>query len=169
MIRILARNFLRFLFLVLFQVLILNNIVITDLGITPYLYILFIILLPFETPGWITLIIAFFLGLSVDFFSDTYGLHAASCVFMTFTRPLVLELNAPREGYESGTFPRIHFYGFNWFFKYAFLLVFFHHLFFFFVEAFSFQNILITMGKVALSTIFTTFLIVFSQYLIYQK
>ena len=61
------KNTLRFVILVFIQVAILNNIQISGF-INPYVYVLFILLLPFETPNWVLLVLSFFLGLSVDIF-----------------------------------------------------------------------------------------------------
>ena len=59
------KNIIRFVVLVFIQVAILNNIQISGF-INPYMYVLFILLLPFETPNWILLVLSFFLGLSID-------------------------------------------------------------------------------------------------------
>ena len=75
------KNIIRFVVLVFIQVAILNNIQISGF-INPYMYVLFILLLPFETPNWILLVLSFFLGLSIDIFSNTLGMHASASVFM---------------------------------------------------------------------------------------
>ena len=168
MIEILAKNISRFVFLVLIQGIVLNNVVLTQLGISPYFYVLFILLLPFETPGWLVLLLSFALGWSIDLFGNTFGIHAASSLFLAFLRPAILNINAPRDGYESGTYPRISFYGFNWFFRYVLVLVLAHHLVYNLLEVFSFESVLIVIGKIALNTIITTMLIIFSQYLIFR-
>ena len=135
MIEILQKNILRFIILVLVQVLIFNNI---DLSgyINPYIYVLFILLLPFETPGWLLLVLGFLLGLSIDIFQDSLGVHIVATVFMAFLRPSVLKIIAPRDGYESGTYPRVYYYGSSWFLKYAAILIFAHHLVLFYIEIF---------------------------------
>ena len=94
------KNIGRFTVLVLLQVLIVKNI---NLGryFIFFPYILFIVLLPFNTPKPLTLILAFILGLSIDMFYDTQGMHAAACITMAFVRSFVLELFAPREGYDE--------------------------------------------------------------------
>ena len=168
MIKVLPRNLLRFVVLVLFQVLILNNI---QLGgfVNPYVYVLFILLLPFETPPWLLLFSGFTLGLSVDLFVHTPGVHTIATVFMAFLRPQVLKIFAPRDGYEPGTFPRLSYYGFEWFFKYTLILVFVHHLVLFYVEVFRFSDFFSTFLRVILSTIFSTFLVVISQFFIFRK
>ncbi len=168
MIKVLPRNIFRFVFLILLQVWVLNNIQFSGY-INPYLYVLFILLLPFETQGWLVLIISFFLGLSVDMFTDTIGMHASASVFMGFIRSFVLQSIAPRDGYETGTFPRIYYYGFVWFLKYTLLLVFLHHLFLFTVQVFNFNTYHLVLVRTILSTLFTSVLILLSQYIIFRK
>ncbi len=159
---------LRFVLLVFFQVLVLNNI---QLGgyINPYLYILFILLLPFETPPWMLLLTGFLLGLTIDLFVHTPGVHTIATLFMAFSRPYVLDLFAPREGYETGTFPRLYYYGLEWFLKYTLILVFAHHLVLFYVEVFRFSDFFSTFLRVILSTFFSTILVVISQYFVFRK
>ncbi|MFW6328092.1 MAG: rod shape-determining protein MreD [Bacteroidota bacterium] len=159
---------LRFVLLVFFQVLVLNNI---QLGgyINPYLYILFILLLPFETPPWMLLLTGFLLGLTIDLFVHTPGVHTIATLFMAFSRPYVFDLFAPREGYETGTFPRLYYYGLEWFLKYTLILVFAHHLVLFYVEVFRFSDFFSTFLRVILSTFFSTILVVISQYFVFRK
>ncbi len=159
----------KFVFFVLLQVILLNKIQISSLGITPYVYVLFILLLPFETPGWLILIFGFVTGLSVDAFDDTGGAHAAATVFIAFIRPTLLNAFSPREGYEYGKSPRIFHYGFNWFLKYLLTLLFIHHLVFFFIEVFSFSNFFMTIFRVILTLVFSSALIILSQFLIFRK
>ncbi|MBU0763416.1 MAG: rod shape-determining protein MreD [Bacteroidetes bacterium] len=168
MIKILGRNIARFVFLVLLQVLVLDHVHLWGF-VNPYIFILFIILLPFETPGWLLLFFGFFLGLSIDIFNDTPGIHTSATVFMCFIRPAMLKLIAPREGYEPGTYPRLYYYGFNWFMKYSIIMVLVHHSVYFFLEASGFDNLLNTLIKILASGIFSLILIVLSQFLMYRK
>lgn len=167
MINLVIRNIIRLIFLVLFQITILNYI---QLGgyINPYLYVLFILLLPFETPKWLLLISAFILGISVDMFSDTTGIHTAACVFMAFCRPGVTNLVSSRLDYELGIQPTIRDLGFKWFFSYSFILVIAHHFLLFFLEVFSLSEFFHTLFRALLSVIFTMMLIVLSQYVMYR-
>jgi len=166
---LLTKNIILFVFLVIFQILILNNIQVSNLGLTPYMYVLFIVLLPFETPLWLTLIIAFFLGIVIDIFEDSPGVHSSATIFMAFVRPIALNVLLPRDGYEPGTLPRIHFMGVSWFVKYSIILVFFHHLFYFFIDKFSFSEIYITLFEVFITTIFSSIFVILSQYFIFRK
>ncbi len=168
MIKVLPRNIARFIILITAQIIIFNNIEFSGY-INPYIYVLFLLLLPFETPKWTLLISAFLLGLSVDLFSETLGMHTAATVFMAFLRPYVLEIFSPRDGYESGTFPRVAYYGVSWFTKYAFVLILAHHLLLFYIEIFRIGGFFSTFLRVLLSVIFTLGFIVISQFFIYRR
>ncbi len=161
------RHIIRFIGLMLLQVLVLNEIELHGF-INPYIYPLFILLLPFEIPHALLLVLAFGLGITMDLFSHSLGLHAAACVFMAFLRPLIINLNRPRGGYESTDKPSVKMMGFRWFLIYASIALLLHHLFFFFVEVFSFANFEYTLMKVAISTLISTILVMIYEYLFYN-
>ena len=163
MINEVIKNIIRFLFLVFFQVLILNNIQLSGY-LNPFLYVLFILMLPFQTPKWLVLLLAFVLGISIDMFANTGGLHAASSVFMAFLREPILKLIAPRDGYDVVQKPTIQQFGFGWFFSYAGILVLIHHFFLFYMETFHFTEFFHTLFRVILSSIFTLTLVFISQF-----
>lgn len=165
---IIARNIFRFVVVILFQVLVLNNVMINGYMI-PYIYILFILLMPFETPRWVQLLSGFALGLAMDLFTGTLGMHTAASVLVAFVRPYLLQLLASRDGYEPETFPRIHYYGFLWFLKYAALIVVIHHLALFYLEVFQLKHFFSTLLRVILSSILSTSTIVLSQYFVFRK
>lgn len=162
------KNIIRFFILILVQIFIFNNIHLSGF-IVPYVYILFILLLPFETPGWILLVTAFITGLFIDIFMDTLGMHTIACVSMAFIRPFVLNIIAPREGYETGTKPRAAYFGALWFIKYAAFLIFVHHFILFYVEVFHFGTFFITFLRVVFSSAITLLLIVLSQFFVFQR
>jgi rod shape-determining protein MreD len=165
---ILARNILRFVVVVLFQVLVMDHVLINGYMI-PYIYLLFILLMPFETPRWLQLLAGFGLGLTIDLFSNTLGMHTAATVLAAFARSYMLGLLAPRDGYEPDSFPRIHYYGFSWFLKYTLVIVFIHHFALFYLEVFQLKEFLSTFLRVILSTILSTSTIVLSQYFVFRK
>ncbi|HYW94786.1 MAG TPA: rod shape-determining protein MreD [Bacteroidales bacterium] len=168
MIKIYLRNIIRFFTVILVQVLIFNNMEVSGY-LNPYFYVIFILLMPFEVPGWLLLSTAFVLGFTMDLFMSTPGMHASATVFMAFLRPFVLKNISPRDGYEPGTFPRVHFYGISWFAKYTFLLVLAHHLFLFMVEMFRFSDLPQIIIRTILSSLITTLLILISQFFIYRR
>lgn len=167
MIKLFPKYLVSFILLVFLQVFILNNIQFSGF-INPYIYVLFILVLPFETPKWVLLILAFALGLTVDLFSSTVGMHSSATVFMAFIRPSVLKIISPRDGYESESLPQLKYYGANWFIRYSAILIFVHHFILFYIEVFSFSNFFVTFARVVLSSIFTIILVLISQYF-YRK
>lgn len=168
MLRTVFFNSFRFALLILFQIVILNNINIAGI-VNPYIYILFIMMLPFETPGGFLLIASFFTGFAVDFFSHQQGLHTIACVLIGFARPSVLRYFAPRDGYEKVFEPNIYSYGFRWFVKYVTLLTLIHHFVLFYLEIFRFTDFLLTLSRVVISAFFSVILIILYQYLFYRR
>lgn len=158
----------RFLFLVLLQILVLNNIQWSGY-LNPYLYVLFILMLPFETPNWLLIILSFILGLTIDSFSNTWGMHSAACVMTGFIRPYYLKLISPRDGYETALRPVIRDFGIEWIIKYSLVLIFIHHFTLFYVEVFKFSLFFNTLLRVFLSTLFTFSLVIISHFIIYKR
>lgn len=162
------KNIFRFLFLILLQVVIVQHIQLgTYIILLPY--ILSIILLPFETPKMVLLFSSFLLGVCIDYFYDSSGLHASACTLMGFSRYYVLKFISPREGYDAGVQPSVDDMGLAWFLSYAGTLVVIHHLFFFYLEAFRFTEFFRTLLRVVLSSIGTFGLIYLLQFLFYYK
>lgn len=150
--------------LLLLQGLLLDEV---NLGVyvNPYLYILFIIALPFETPNWLLMLSAFLMGIFLDTFSNTMGLHASASVFAAYIRPAVLRFMKPREGYETGKEPTMFSLGGAWFMYYAVIMIFLHHTWFFFLEFFRFSDTFLILLKVLCSTIATWLLVMLAQLL----
>jgi len=166
--RTIVINLIRFFVLVFLQVFLLKNITLYNLS-TPYLYILFILLLPFETPNIILFALAFVLGLTIDAFYDTPGLHAASCVILAFVRVLFISITVQKEGFDNEPEPTMSNMGFRWFFTYALILTLFHHFFLFNLEVFRFSEIPYTLSRFVLSSIFTVFLMLLVGFLFYRR
>jgi rod shape-determining protein MreD len=162
------QNLFRFLFLVLLQVLVLNHIQWSGF-VNPYVYILFILLLPYETPKWMVLVAAFILGLTIDMFNNTSGMHAAACVMLAFARPRILKLIAPRDGYESETKLTPFVMGFKWFVTYVSLAVLLHHFIYFYIEVFRFNEFFFTFFRALLNSIITILLIILGQYIFSKR
>jgi rod shape-determining protein MreD len=139
MINSILRFGLIFILLILLQVLLFNNIQFSGY-VNPYVYILFILLLPIEIPSWLLLLLSFVTGLIIDFFMGSPGMHTSATVLAGFVRPYVLRIVSPKDGYESGPDPSMLTYGFRWFFSYALLMVLVHHTFLFYLEVFRFAD-----------------------------
>ncbi len=164
----LMRHGIRFVGLVLVQGLILKNLEAGYL-INPFLYVLFILSLPFELPAWIGLLLSFALGFFVDIFYGTMGMHMAACTMMGWARPAILKFMNPRDGYEFGMQPTIQDMGRMWFISYAAILIFVHHFILFYLEIFSFREVWLTFVRVLVSTAATLLLVIITQFLFYRK
>ncbi len=163
-----VRNIILFISLVLLQVLVFNNIQVFSY-ITPFIYIIFILQLSFDSPKWLNLVLGFFLGLFIDIFSNTGGIHAASTVLMAFLMPWAQNIAGSRGDFESGTRPGIKTMGFNWFFVYCLILTTIHHIFLFYLEVFNFSEFFRTLWHALFNVVFTMFFIIISQYIFYKK
>ena len=126
----------------------------------PYVYILFVLILPVEISGFLLLVLCFLTGLTMDMFLNCPGVHASATIFLGFMRPFVLKSIAPRDGFEPGSLPIPSHLGFVWFFKYVVICTILHHVFLFIVEAFSFENLIPLLFKISISTICTIIFIV---------
>lgn len=159
-------NSIRFVVLVLLQVLLLNNI--NFLGyINPYLYVLFLILFPFNTSQPLFLFIAFLLGLTIDMFEDSGGINAAACVVAAFIRPVILRFSFG-VSYDYQTI-KLSATPFGARLSYILILVFVHHLVLFTLEIFDFSHFLLILKKTLFSGIFTVLLILISLALFKPK
>jgi rod shape-determining protein MreD len=153
----------QFVLLCLLQVLVFNNM---NLGgyINPFPYIYLILILPISIGRIQLLFIGFLLGLTIDVFSNTGGLHAAATTLIAFYRPLYLKAQSPREGYEVTAVPHIKVFGLGWFIPYALLIIIIHHITLFYLEAFRFTDFFHTLFRTLSSSAFTMAIIVFIEY-----
>jgi rod shape-determining protein MreD len=155
-----------FILLILLQVLLFNNIQFSGY-VNPFVYVLFILILPVEIPSWILLLLSFSMGLIIDFFSGSPGMHTSATVLAGFVRPYILRVVSPRDGYEPNSDPSIANYGFRWFLIYTILVVSIHHFVLFYLEVFRFSEFFRTLLRVILSSMFTIVFIVLIEF--YRK
>ena len=134
------------------QVLLLLNFAIpfgSNFSLTIYIYPLIIILLPLSTSRSAVLIISFVLGLIIDFFYQSLGVHASALVLLAFLRPYILAILEPRGGYRADNTPNSSNYGLSWFLSYSALMLLIHLLTYFSIDAFS----LLFIVKILVNTI----------------
>ena len=148
------------------HVLLISRLVLFDLGWC-FLYLGFLLFLPLRTPIVVQLLLSFAMGLTMDIFYDTGGLHAAAAVLLGFLRPWVLRLLTPRDGYDSGDTVNVHQMGWQWFSVYLVLLVLLHHAAFFLLELGSFRYFSLTLGKTLVSALFTGLTLLIIQLLFF--
>ncbi|MCO5258734.1 MAG: rod shape-determining protein MreD [Crocinitomicaceae bacterium] len=162
--KLIAINSARFILFVTLQVLIFNQLEI-GLGIHPMVYPLFIMLLPFSISTISLLVIAFFMGLFIDIFSNTGGLHASSLLLFAFFRPIIFKAFSPRDGYDMNKEPSIYEMGRQWFIYCFGILLIIHHTWFFFMEVFKFSEFLYVLKKLILTLPISYLLVILLQFL----
>lgn len=157
-------NIVRFVVLVVVQILIVNHI---RLGgyVHPYLYLIFVMLLPLNTPGWQLLVSGFGIGLVIDLFMGTLGMHAGATTMMAFCRPAIVRIVSGSQKLEMTREPNIDQLGFPWFLRYTICMVFVHNFTYFMLEGFSFHLVGQALLRILISAPVSTFLIMVVMYL----
>ncbi len=152
---IIAKNITRFVVLVLLQVLVFNNIDFSGY-INPYIYIVFILLFPVNSNRLAFLILSFILGLVIDIFLDSGGVHAGASVFVAYARPIFLKSSFgtlyEHQVVKFGSMDASNLL------LYIALMVVTHHLVLFMLEIFNIFEILLILQKTLFSSIATIIL-----------
>jgi rod shape-determining protein MreD len=146
-----------FVLLVLVQVLILNNIHFLRL-VTPFLYLYFIVKMPVGFTSARVTFLSFLLGLIIDIFSNTPGMHAAACTLTGFVRPAIIKVLMGDE--LLGTIsPSFRTFGYGGFLRYVIILVVLHHVTLFVLESLTLLDPLFLLIRIVASVSTTTLLI----------
>ena len=148
-----SKNIVRFIFILFVQLVLLKRINLT-FGDFNYIHLtiypILIILLPYTMPRVLLIATAFGLGLFVDIFYDSLGVHAGTCSLMAFLRHYILQAIAPRSGYRGEVLTSYQ-YSVSWLLTYVASFLFIHLLVLYSLEAFSF----VYFVEIALRTIFS--------------
>jgi len=168
----LIKNIWRFIFLVLLQTLVFKQV--SPDGALFYfvsfiIFPLFILLLPFRISHILLICLGFLIGISVDIFYDSWGVHASAAVFTAFIRPYVLKALEPRGEYNVTHIPSKAHLGLQWFLIYSSIMMFAHLFFYFSVEAFTFIHIGQIIAKTGLSFFFSMIFILMYMFIFDPK
>lgn len=166
----LLRNILRFAVFILIQVFLLNKIPHLHRFITPYLYFIFLLWLPFSVSRQWLLIIGFFTGLTLDYFTMTPGLHAAACLLLTYVRPFLITILTPKDSSEFNyREPSPKSMLWTPYLVYIFVLTLLHHGYMVFLQWLSFGSFLDFVIKVISTTGISMVLIITVEILFPRK
>ena len=157
-----------FVFFVLLQGVVFKNIILFEHAFC-FIYIYFLLNLPVDTRPVIAIPVGFAMGLSVDMFYNTSGMHAAASVLVMFLRDRWLNLITPQGGFEIGASPTIKVSGVLWYIGYALPIILIHQLMLFYIESYGFGMFWFTFYKVILSTMFTFIMCVVLQVLFIRR
>lgn len=153
--------------ILLLQIFVLNNINFSN-SINPYLYITFIFIFPLSKNRFAFLFFAFLYGLTLDFFSDTGGLHAFSLLFVAYLRLFFIKLFFKKNEIDYLLF-NLHSEAFGQVFNYVVTLTVIHHFVLISLDNFSFQNIGTVLLNTLYSSIFTLILYFLGSYIFRKK
>ena len=154
---------LKFVLLLLLQVLLFNNI---HWGgyISPYIYLVFFLDLPVNYKTSYAMLLGFLMGFVVDIFSNTMGVHTAACVLLCFVRTSWIQMlfSSLNTQQNQLTLSRV---GWIDYLKYIGGLVLLHHTTLFMLESLSIEALGYTFLRILLNTLLTILLILFYGYL----
>lgn len=166
----LVKLIVRFCLFILVQVFVLNQIPPLHHLVTPYLYFLFILWLPFNLGKRTQLVLAFALGFALDAFTKTYGLHSAPCVLIAYLRPSLIKLLLQQDNADMNfNEPSVQSMGFAPYFTYVTILTFVHHILLFFLEALQTGGMVYFVVKTLFSTAVSLILILLTELLFNRK
>lgn len=164
------RNILRLMVFLLVQVFVLNKIPFLHRFVVPYLYLLFVLWLPFSVPRLGLLVIGFFTGLLLDYFTLTPGLHAAACVLIAYARPFVIGLLIPKDKDEFNfREPSPRAMGWAPYAVYVLVLTLLHHTYLTLLQWLQFGTFLQFLIKVTATTAISLLLIFTTELLFPRK
>ncbi len=159
----------RFIVFLLVQVYVLNKIPQLHGFITPYLYYLFILWLPFSISRIGLMLTGFAIGISLDYFMMTPGLHAAACVFIAYVRPFVINVLMPKDISEFNyREPSSKAMGWTPYAIYILILTLLHHGYLVFLEWLNFGRFLDFIIKV-IGTTAISLLMIFIVELLFPR
>ncbi|HNP53625.1 MAG TPA: rod shape-determining protein MreD [Ferruginibacter sp.] len=166
----LVKNILRFMLFILVQVYVLDKVHLHQM-ITPYVYFLFILWLPFNINRTLLMLLAFALGITLDAFRHHPGFHAAACVLVAYLRPFLINLMIPQEGadtnYEEPSFQSMG--GAIPYLIYAGLLSLVHNTWLFLLEAWQFGDAWYFISKTVFTTLVSLLIILITEWLFPRK
>ncbi len=156
-----------FVFLILKQVLVLNNIKLFGY-VNPYIYIAFLFIYPYKTNRFPIISLAFFLGICIDFFSDSGGIHAFATTLIAYIRPYFFRTFFQKTEVDYEFF-QMNQESFGKTFNFIALLTLIHHFIVFLLVNFSLNNFLNVIINTILSSIFSLILYFLGNFILTRK
>lgn len=156
-----------FVFLVFLQAFVLNNVLFLGF-VNPYLYIIFVFLYPLKRDRFTFLFVSFLLGLSIDYFSDSGGIHACSILTIAYLRLFFINFFFKKYEADYSLF-KLSTEPFGKKFNYVLTLTLLHHFILFSLANFSFQNITQVILNTIYSSVFTLILYFLAIFIFSKK
>tara|TARA_Y100000994_G_scaffold159072_1_gene130393 strand:- start:33402 stop:33905 length:504 start_codon:yes stop_codon:yes gene_type:complete len=145
------KNVKLFFWAIFIQIIILNNIQLSGY-INPYYYLIFILSIPNKTSNAGILILSFLIGLVIDIFSNSYGIHSFASVTIAYIRIIwssKIIHTKTEDDLDINNLP------INLFLPKAFIFIIIHHFILFFLERWSLNDIFSIIEITFISSLFT--------------
>ena len=166
----LVKNIFRLVIFIGIQVYVLDKLPPLHRFIIPTLYFLFILWLPFSLSRLGLLLVGFVTGLTLDYFKQTPGLHAAACVLIAYARPFIINILIPKDTAEFNyREPSPRAMGWAPYFVYVFILTLLHHTYYTLLQWLQFGTFLDFLIKVLSTTAISLLLILTVELLFPRK
>lgn len=159
-----AKQFVHALLIYLIQVLVFRTTTLWDVAAC-FIYLGFLIQLPFYLPKIAILFITFFFTFAVDIFFNTPGVHTCAALIIMYFRPSIIKLLSPQGGYESLESINIFNMGVQWHTLYAFIMIFSHITLVFIIESIGSFHLGTSLLKIIMTTLFTLIVVMLYQFL----
>lgn len=154
--------------LMLVQIFLLKNLAVFGLAFG-FIYILWILILPISIGTIPSMLLAFIMGLTVDVFYETIGMHTAAATLVAFIRPIWLKIISPIGGYDDNDVPTLNQMGIQWFISYALPLFLVYSVVFFTIDQIGLGNISGALNKSLFSSVFSLLLAIIVQLLFFKR
>lgn len=159
-----AKQFIHALLIYLIQVLVFRTTTLWDVAAC-FIYLGFLIQLPFYLPKIAILFITFCFTFAIDIFFDTPGVHTAAALMIMYFRPSIIKILSPQGGYESQDSINIFNMGIQWHTLYAFIMIFIHTTLVFILESIGSFHFGTSLLKIFSTTMFTLIVVMLYQFL----
>ena len=160
------RQFGRYAIVMLLQVLLFNQLQL--FGVChPYIYVLCLLMMPLTLSQYADMVIGAVVGLVMDTFCNSLGVHTAACILIMFIRPylvgvLVNDKDRLNEQLTSRTL------GMEAMIKYVVIMVLIHHFTVFMLAAWSWTHFWFVLAETAVSSVLTIAIILGYNILTYK-
>ena len=165
---LIIKNIFRFLALVFFQISVLNNVYLGGYA-NPFVYILFILMLPTNMNKTAMLLVSFASGFTVDIFSCSLGLHSFAATLVAFARIIFADRILTKDKSEDINTPSVKSVAFSTYTIYVTILTLIYCLAYYSVESFCMYDIGNVIIRSILSTCVSTAFMITCEFLFISK
>ncbi len=138
----------------LFQIYVVKYLIIYNFAV-PFVFFLFLFMLPTSIPSSVEYVVGFFMGLIIDISGDTLGANASAVLFALAVKRQIVGTVTATVGFRDSGEINLSNQNFVWYVTYLISLIFAHHLVYFLLESFNMANIAYTLFKIVVSTLYS--------------